>query len=393
MKKGFTLIELLITVTVMATLMTIMFKLGTSSSDESRRINTITRMQKLENALSGYFAAFGSYPPVALHGSRNIYTEVQNGVQTGNQNDTLDWEQIDAACRSQPFEACFPFPDDAETREMIQTYSDYYKELAKGGGWSKSPHLAAFTSGFGLPAYGEFTSYARFREWEQVQVFKFGVMSYLLPRYLVMMKGDEKFYSDSFAQWNDNNDSCLSATDGRSMSWNDVHRAVERDPQNDPKGNGGIKSMSDYIKVANMPTQSVCARWLGNLEGICATGHEAGSDRLFGVSIKDPDWDMFDCDENNPPEHLNIYTPGGQGSNWYVLDTITVFDGWKNNFYYYAPPGAQSYTLWSAGPNGRTFPPWADKTGILDKRPNDRAKGSALTVSQWLEDDIVGMKH
>lgn len=393
MKKGFTLIELLITVTVMATLMTIMFKLGTSSSDERARINTITRMQKLENCLSGYYAAFGSYPPVALHGSRNIYMEVKNGVQTGNQNENLSWDQIDAACRSQPFEACFPFPEDSE--DMIRTYSDYYKELANSGSekWKKSSLYPAFSSGFGLPSYGEFTSYAQYREWEQVQVFKFGVMSYLLPRYLVMMKGDEKFYSDSFAQWDDNNDSCLSATDGREMSWTAVHKAVERDTKSTSHDNYGIKSMEDYIKVANMPTQSVCARWLGNLEGICATGHDGDSDNIFGVSIKSNDFDMFDCDEDNPPDHLNIYTPGGQGSNWYVLDTITVFDGWRNDFYYYAPPGAQSYTLWSAGPNKRTFPPWADKTGLLDKKPNDPANDSSMTISQWLSDDIGGMKH
>lgn len=386
MKKGFTLIELLIVVTVMATLMTIMFKLGTSSADERARINTITRMQKLENCLSGYFAAFGSYPPVALHGSRNIYTEVENGVQTGNQNENLDWEQIEAACRSQPVDACFPLPDDADTRKWVKENSDFLQSTYEGKEGGKRPR---YVNGFTLPSYGEFTSYAKYREWEQVQVFKFGVMSYLLPRFLVMMSGDERFYNENFAQWNDNNDSCLSAMDGQAMTWSQVYDAVDRDPKNDPKGNGGIKSMQDYIKVANIPTQSITARWLGNLENLCITLQEGAATKVFGVDIKDSTLDLF----VDAPDMLPVYTPGGQGSNWYLLDLITVVDGWNKVFYYYSPPGAQSYTLWSSGANGRTFPPWADKTGILDKRPHDPEKNSSLTVADWLEDDIGGMKH
>lgn len=393
MKKGFTLIELLITVTVMATLMAVMFKIGTSSSDETARIKTITRMQKLENCLSGYYAAFGSYPPVKIYGSRDIYMEVRNGVQTDNQNGSLDWDQIEAACRCQPVEACFPFGDD--DRELIDSYSRYFQELSSG--WSKDSRYPIFAAGFSMPAYGEFTAYWDKGEWEQVQIFKFGLLSYLLPRYLVMMKGDKHFYgaggNNACAQWSDSNDECISATDGRAMTWKEVYDAAERDKERDNTGNGGIRNMQDYIKVENMPSQSVCARWLGNLEGICATGHPAWRDKIFGISIKDGEWDMFECDESSPPRHLNVYSPGGRGGNWYVLDTISVFDGWRNNFFYYTPPGAQSYVLWSAGPNRRTFPPWVDKTGLVNQRPNDPGNGSRMTIGEWLEDDIVGMKH
>ena len=72
MKKGFTLIELLIVTVVIVALMGIMFRLTGIVGSTSERETTIARMQRLENCLSGYYAAFGSYPPVALHGSYNF---------------------------------------------------------------------------------------------------------------------------------------------------------------------------------------------------------------------------------------------------------------------------------------------------------------------------------
>ena len=83
--RGFTLIELLIVVVVIATMMGILFRLAGVGGDSQARNNTITRIQKLEYALSGYYAAFGSYPPVPLHGSRDIFQDVNShGVQMGS---------------------------------------------------------------------------------------------------------------------------------------------------------------------------------------------------------------------------------------------------------------------------------------------------------------------
>ena len=59
-------------------------------------------------------------------------------------------------------------------------------------------------------------------------------------------------------------------------------------------------------------------------------------------------------------------------------DTITLF-------YYYSPAPYQTYILWSAGPDGRTFPPWISRDG-LDNNAN-------RCVSAWIEDDIVNMSH
>ena len=86
MKKGFTLVEMLIVVVVLVTLMSITFRLSSLGDDQTRRNRTISRMQRLENCLSGFYAAYGTYPPVELHGSRDYDLGVNN--QTGIQLDS-----------------------------------------------------------------------------------------------------------------------------------------------------------------------------------------------------------------------------------------------------------------------------------------------------------------
>ena len=62
---------MLIVVVVLVTLMTMTFRLSSLGGDNWRHNKTVARLQRLENCLSGYYAAFGTYPPVALHGYRN----------------------------------------------------------------------------------------------------------------------------------------------------------------------------------------------------------------------------------------------------------------------------------------------------------------------------------
>ena len=66
MKRGFTLIEMMVVIAVLVTLMAMTFRLANIGSDTEARTMTISRMQRLENALSGFHAAFGCYPPVKL---------------------------------------------------------------------------------------------------------------------------------------------------------------------------------------------------------------------------------------------------------------------------------------------------------------------------------------
>ena len=74
MKKGFTLIELLVVTVVIVALMGVIFRLTGIVGGTSAQETTVFRMQCLENCLSGYYATFGSYPPVPLqNASRNIF--------------------------------------------------------------------------------------------------------------------------------------------------------------------------------------------------------------------------------------------------------------------------------------------------------------------------------
>ena len=64
----------------------------------------------------------------------------------------------------------------------------------------------------------------------------------------------------------------------------------------------------------------------------------------------------------------------------YLLNGMTVADGWGNEFYYYSEVPYQSYRLWSAGPNYRTFPPWLDLSKFNQKEQE--------TIANWTKDDI-----
>ena len=69
----------------------------------------------------------------------------------------------------------------------------------------------------------------------------------------------------------------------------------------------------------------------------------------------------------------------------YILDKISMRDGWGNDFYYYSPAPYQSYVIWSAGPNGRTFPPWVSRESLGSQ--------ASACVSYWTKDDLIHLSH
>lgn len=394
MKKAFTLIEMLVVVTVIAILVGIVVRFGNIGVDTAKRNVTISRMQRLENALSGYYAAFGSYPPVRLQGSRNIYLEVSShGVQNGNGNErssiwgwvdsdgkvtdkaaeVLAWEQVRAACEAQPV-ACY-FPYSLDYRLFVESYSQAMSSYVSSLGEDviSAGRKAAFEAGFdtGVPI-GRFSPYRNKTEWTEVQLFKFGLLSFLLPRYLFMMEGPEELFTD-YAQWTGNNQMPCDPLRGTAYQggWSRLRSDA----------NGG-----DLARVANIPTQAVCARWIANFEKSLTCAHEL---TLFGVKL------MVEADEEGMMEegtaniNLHIYSPGGADndstSGQYVLNSVSIRDGWGNDFYYYSPAPYQSYVLWSAGSNGRTFPPWYSRDSL-----NADAN---RCVGYWTADDIVSLRH
>ena len=392
MKRGFTLIEMLVVVVVLVTLMTMTFRLSSIGSESEARIKTVTRLQKIENCLSGYQAAFGSYPPVALHGSHDIFARVgTHGIQTDERNENLwnwtnigdaserqAWAQVEAACRAQPVDCRYPFPEHYST--LIKSISDEMKERANSGDdyykkywqdeWTQQKLTAGFDDGV-TDNIGRHAANSGKADWRKTQLFKFGLMSYLLPRYLIMMNGDQSFFT-SYAQWKNNNTEPSDPFDGSPLSWEEVKEYAE-----------GTTSGS-LAHLANIPSQAVCARWMPNLENACRCNHTY---TLFGIDIRDAS-EGSDLNVDNPD--IEVFSPGeessGSTSQQYILDGITILDGWGRTFYYYSKPPYQAYTVWSAGSNGRTFPPWISR----DKLPNDSAK---KCVAKWTADDIIHMSN
>lgn len=400
MKKAFTLIEMLIVVAVLVTLMTITFRLSSIGAEQQYRNTTIARMQRLENCLSGYYAAYGTYPPVKNHGEGNIYLKVDgHGMQSvdgeentsiwgwntiNEQSEVRAWQQVEAACRMQPVAARFPFSrvDDqfieslsAECQKRANSNESRYKEF-----WNDPETKARFSAGFRNFNVNSLSK-SQSDDWRETQVFQFGLMSYLLPRYMVMLNVvDESGHVDEsnlgrfvkLPQWANANNQVHDPFTGEAMNWQDVGRYACADTDT-----------KDYARVSSIASQRICARWIPNLEEICTA---LDGTKYFGIKISG------DGSEDGPlaiNSRLPIYSYDGNGSSaggsQYILNSVTVRDGWRVEFFYYSKPPYQSYTLWSAGPNKRTFPPWIDRNG-LGAKENE-------CVSKWVEDDIVHMSN
>ena len=371
MKRGFTLIELMIVTVVLVTLMGIAFRLAGVGNDHEKRAITIRRLQCLENCLSGYYAAFGSYPPVKLHGSRDIYLRVDNwGIQEedGSTISSLNWRSVRAACRSQPVAARYPFSSADDVQEMIRMVSEELKRRSQSDekeykGYRDNASVLA--NGFDALARpsGEISD-PNATDWREVQIFQFGLMSYILPRYLFMTLGDSELYNGTYAQWNaDNMEQKQCHGDGRTTyTWNQI--------RNDVLGNH-----SAYVTM--IPSQAVCARWMPNLEGVVDCGG-----RFFGINTRAPH-SYSPVNVDNP--YPEVFCPTKNPSNQYVLDGMTIKDGWGNDLYYYSPPPYQSYRLWSSGADGKTFPPWIELSSLNG--------AERTTAGQWMSDDIESMSH
>ena len=396
MKRAFTLVELLVVVVVLSILMAMIFRLTAIGGDSQARNETVDRMQRLEFALSGYHAAFGTYPPVRLHSSRNIYLTVDDhGMQNGDGNENTAiwgwykessghgigsdeekkaWEQVRSACRAQPVACEFPFAD--YYRELVSAASDMKQAEVEQDPESYSERdRNVFGSGFddGVSDNpGRHSPYKSKMEWRDIQLFRFGLMSYLLPRYMVMMNGNRMFFED-FSQWTGNNSLPADPLTGQAYrNWTTVQNYALKD------------STADLAHVANIPSQAACARWMATFEKSLCCNHDIN---LFGVQLRSSAWS-----QSSPLERISaddVHSPGGYDqsstSGQYVLDKITLKDGWGNDLYYYSPPPYQGYCVWSSGKNGRTFPPWISRT--------DLASDANKCVSAWTEDDIVNLSN
>ena len=386
-RSGFTLIELLVVTVVVVSLMAVVFRLSGIAGSTSNRETTVARLQRLENCLSGYYAAFGSYPPVPLQGSsRNVYRRVDPNhpsIQTDDDDVETDlvWDSVMAACMSQPVAAMFPPPDGYEQkheafRNGVQAAfdSDIYSDSDK----QKVEKLLAMTWQ-SLESPGFLNRYQGETDCRRLHLFRYGLMSFLLPRYRFMLecaKGSESGNTEAFnnsidrySQWTAFNSLPPRMDTGIAFeSW---------------KSFCDVMGSDDDWQIDLIPSQAACARWMPNLRDIVS----GPSFSFFGIPIGI-------SGNNGIPEvkdagSFSLYGAGGSSSSGnagYPLNTLTVKDGWGHDFYYYSPAPYQTYVLWSAGENGKTFPPWVD----LAKFRNDNAD-HYTTAMAWMADDIKFM--
>ncbi len=368
-RAAFTLIELLIVVVVIVTLMGIVFRLSGMGGESKARGITIRRLNAIEFALSGYNAAFGSYPPVEIHGQRDIYLEVDgSGLQyttgqkyspssLGSSSGAAEyWKHVKAACRSQPVAAEFPM--NAKRTRQHDTTGKY--------------------NGFNLLGEGEnISSLVSAKNWNQARIFKFGLMSYLLPRLQFMLEGASDLY-DRGGFWRERNrlSALYNFATGESLTptWDDVQRRMNAGRH----WQEGKRENTDLREVINQPSQLVCARWMSAFEGIVHNGKT-----FYNVNTYDGTVGRS-SGEGDGSYSLSGSVSGGSGQ-MCMLSCMTVVDGWGHDFYYYSDPPYQNYRLWSAGPDGMTFPPWMD----LKQLPSAERE----LAGDWMADDIVSMSN
>jgi prepilin-type N-terminal cleavage/methylation domain-containing protein len=397
-KKGFTLVELLVVVVVIAILMAVSFRMMGVGEEETSRSLTVMRLHALETCISGYFAAFGSYPPVRLHGSRNIYCPLNpQGGQVVNAEPIYRPleaprvnEQVRAACRSQPVAMNFPFQ--AQDEQVIKDISTKMQQrIEKGNGDFFSGAVPAGFDAMGN-GWGRLEDKVDEDRWTHLTLFRFGLMSFLLPRYRFMMQGPHTGIYDEFAQWgNNNNIPCRFENGVPYRSWKEIAEQVRP-----PSTGNGINQ--ERWKVDLLPSQIVTARWIACLEGCChSQSPNIRKLEVWGVDIlaKGVDSDLTEAGLTTKGRYPPIFSSGDVQSEGlasdsgffeyaYALDGITCRDGWGQDFYYYSPPPYQGYRLWSSGPNTETFPPW-----ITEKEIDEMSGTDSRIAREWKADDLV----
>lgn len=336
-KSGFTLVEILVVVAVIGLLIGGIFKLMGLAGNMSKKAATVAKMQRIQNALAGYYAAYGTYPPVKTYGSSNPYLEE---TQKGG---SIDYKQVsglsagnaNAAAAAQPVE--FLYPNAVVLDEYVV---QYYK--------AKGMSVASVSKVLG-DAEGEVS-------WNTYRLFKFGLLSYLVPR--IDFVGANYLYDGSGSvEW--------SPVESffRTKQWVDGNVAKY------PRG-GGSKVQLDQFKEKGKEERTYCAEWITQLEKL-VTGQC---------------YDVLGTVLSASGTSISFSLQTASSGTMYALQSSTLVDGWGNSFYYHSEPPYQSYRLWSAGPNGNTFPCWISYKAV----EKQKGRRDAQLVQEWISDDIVG---
>ena len=294
LRDAFTLIEMMVVVALIGILIGGVFRLLSAAGEGAKRAETIERMQRVENAISGFYATYGTYPPVPRHGSPDPFAkEDDQGNTTPHAALTPENANRAAACQPVPFE----FPPMKALDDFIATK---YKVT------SPNMNPGAFEQG---------------GTWPTMKLYRYGLVSFLIPRY------------DAIGEFK------LEETDGYTP------KPISSDwaPHEDLYTNH--KLWKDVNPAAQAKAErEACARWLPNLERTVLGGRKLLGVET-GVRLANNE-EIFNKDDK----------PYNHNGNTYFLRRMTIQDSWGNDLFYYSAPPYQSYRLWSAGPDKNTFP-------------------------------------
>lgn len=338
-KGGFTLVEIMVVVAVVGMLMAGLFKLISATGENTKKARTVARLQRIQNALAGFYAENGTYPPVQRFSSTNPYLKHPENY-SWNENDGEKYveagglyaENANRAAAAQSVEFLFP---------CMRSLDDFCEQVLHG----PSANVA---KGNKLYQNNEDVG------WDRCKIFKFGLVSYLLPR-IELMGGLSLVYGD----WG-------YGTPAQNFFFGNDQTQTKSTNYQWSKNNTGT------LRAVYEREQRQCARWMPHLEG-CVYGYGT----LFGESVRDSE---------NDKGGFHFKMPEGTD---YWLQRVSLKDGWGNDFYYYSAPPYQSYRLWSAGPDGKTFPPWITLEALKKKNRSTNNKKDVDWARDWMEDDIV----
>ncbi|MFA7172819.1 MAG: type II secretion system protein [Kiritimatiellia bacterium] len=343
-RRAFTLLELMVVLVIIGILIASVFKLFSAVSENSSKAKTKARMERLQNAISGFYSSYGTYPPVPEHLSPDpMNVTSDRGKKSENKNLWNSGDKAKAAelaARSQPVSFEYPTP------------ISYNDAIGKVFG---SQQIRSANEVFVNPDTESAT------KWEDVKMFKFGLMSFLLPRVELVGLPREK---TGF-----NNDQPRPEF-YESKQWKH-HNTTSRIGSSD-KGKL-LKALRNQRELE----MRECAKWIPNLEGIMS-----GNAPTIMNTVLAGGGEMADS-VGGSSQFRGVYDKDGQNA---ILFCTTVVDGWGRDFFYYSAPPYQSYRIWSAGADGKTFPPWIPFESLRSELSPKELK----EVSEWIKDDIVG---
>lgn len=331
-KQAFTLVEIMVVISVIAILMAASFRLMRSAAHAKKVAETQARMEKIQNALSGYYAAYGSYPPVAFYTSLDPnQASAYDSDSTGGSS--LGWEaQAEWSARAQP--VAFEYPTPSHMDRAI-------------------PNLFFPTDVVALNDVVDSIQPGEGQGWGgDIKVFKFGLVSFLLPRLEVAYFSRNASFNPKLFE---------------NQQWREANPGT---PQGLSSQSHGEANFARLMQAQRQAENEVVAGWLPHLEH---TVNGAGSD-ILGINV----W------AGGTPGGLQARHMNGKTLNRLVaVNVATLTDAWDNQFYYHSLPPYQSYIIWSAGPNRQTYPPWVSRDD-----PHFRANKD--DILRRIKDDIVG---